>query len=75
MDNRIHRFVFTGRVVESLNDSGSKKIKLLLNPEYIELGVDPMTEIHLGDEVMIMGKVIIENAAPVVRRNKDDTEK
>ncbi len=69
MDNRIHRFVFTGKVVESLNDVNSKKIKLLLKPEYIEIGVDPNTQIHLGDEVMIIGKVIIENATPVVNRN------
>lgn len=57
---------FTGEVVQIIDEAGSKKIKILTLPQYLETTVDFSQEIHLGDKVSLFSILDIQKVTPVI---------
>jgi hypothetical protein len=58
-----------GEVVEILEKSGQRRAKIMLEPRaVVDISAGGITDVHLGDRVVISGSITIER----VRTKQDD---
>ena len=60
---------FTGEVVQIIDEAGSKKIKILTLPQYLETTIDCSQEIHLGDKVLLLSVLDIQKVTQIIFNN------
>lgn len=59
---------FSGNVIEIVDCDDYLCAKILLKPEYLEIYIDALEDIHLGDQIQITGDLAISKIIPYLGR-------
>jgi hypothetical protein len=63
-EKHIEQFEISGEVMEILEQKSKCVIKMVCRPKFLMLSTNLMTDLHLGDKVMIEGSYHITKIIP-----------
>lgn len=63
--------IFTGEIIELLDESGNKKAKIIMDKCFIEVLMDKNMEFHLGDKVKIETELKIKTIDLIIDKNQE----
>ncbi len=63
-DEQNTRVELSGEIVETFEKNGARYAKIVLKPCHLELTLDAVTDLHLGDEVAVEASITIECVRP-----------
>jgi len=69
IEKNTRQIAFSGTVVEMFKDSNGQFGKILLHPAYINIAMQDLKDVHLGDSLAVSMDYIVRKCTPSDEKN------